>query len=840
MSLDTHGTEQNVANSEEKSTGIANETVGCGTPMPASGGGISDPQLDFFDLILPTTGKRCMGILRDKKFWHQFFDTNEELSDAARAADAKGENVYFGCSSFKNGSNRTQENVAAAKSFWLDIDVGPGKGYASKGDAILAVKVFCKELGIPIPLIVSSGEGIHCYWPMHGDIAPHAWKLTAELLKKATKKLKLGVDQSRTADSASVLRPVGTHNRKKAPREVKVLHRGGIGDHPHFHLKLEKYVGEAAVLETGLDIEGAVDSRLAADNADLSTPPREFPPSDANKIADECAVVREMRDTGGNVPEPHWFDAIGVLVRTTQGEAVCHEWSAKHPRYSHKETQSKIDRALKLTGPTTCKKLSDHLPGACEACPYWGSITSPIELGEAPDAPRTVSSGNAEFECIDDGGTQEGPSAKKQPEPFDPSKYTTDGVWGHIPHREWLVWPFLVEEYYSMLMSEGAVGKTYTAIALALSVVTNRNLIGLPVMDAAKVVFINGEDGSDELNRRFRAACIHFKISRADIADKLTIISAGKENIKFNKMVVGGAAIDPTGFDKLEEIIIKTGAKLVIIDPLMNFTPAGTNDGPSASACGGRLTELCVKHKCSILLVHHVSKAASRGGDTNTSSALGSVMWANHARACMYLGGVSETDALALGIPASDVEHVRVLSNNKPNLAVRAKDTLLRLHSVELPNAAPPKYPAGDSVAVMDTMMSKPFLSLFKPTTIKAVLDKIAEGVSPGVPYKATGRDGAQDYKSDIAGILGADLPDTKQGTIVKTAVQVVTQLIFERKLVVGKVTMPRATNSATKGGGKQITGMMVNWDTTEWSATPGTGPFVGTWSPPVEGEEDE
>jgi len=315
-------------------------------------------------------------VLQDKKFQHHFFDTNEQLAAAVKALDSKNKHVFFGCASFKDGNNRTQANVEAAKSFWLDIDCGDGKGYATQKDAVTAVWAFCDELGLLKPIVVSSGYGIHCYWPMWEDIKPRDWQRTADLLKKATKKWGLKVDQTRTADSASVLRPVGTHNRKKPeePKKVKLLgtKMPDIGDHPQFHMRLAKYVGEDAVLGGGLDIEGTMDPRLAGDNSELSGPPPEYLPSDANKVADGCAIIGEMRDTGGNIPEPHWHDAIGVLARTKQGGTICHEWSKEYAGYSHRETQGKIDRALGLSGPTTCQKLSDHRPEACNACPYGG------------------------------------------------------------------------------------------------------------------------------------------------------------------------------------------------------------------------------------------------------------------------------------------------------------------------------------------------------------------------------------------------------------------------------------------------------------------------------------
>jgi len=155
------------------------------------------------------------------------------------------------------------------------------------------------------------------------------------------------------------------------------------------------------------------------------------------------------------------------------------------------------------------------------------------------------------------------------------------------------------------------------------------------------------------------------------------------------------------------------------------------------------------------------------------------------------------------------------MSHNKPNLSIRADDTLIRLVNVNLPNAEPPRYPSGDGIGVADQLMVRPFMSLFKTATIKAVLDKIASGT-----YKASGRDGEHDYKAEVAAALSADFPNETQDALKKTAVLVVTQLLAEGKLVKAEVTFPRYGGG--KGGGKKGEGLTVNWAATEWAATPG------------------
>jgi hypothetical protein len=108
------------------------------------------------------------------------------------------------------------------KALWLDLDCSEekekeGKGYLTKEAALNALKAFCKKMTLPEPLIVDSGGGLHIYWPLTEMIEASHWKAIAAELKRATEAHGLLADASRTADAASVLRPVGTLNRKYDP-----------------------------------------------------------------------------------------------------------------------------------------------------------------------------------------------------------------------------------------------------------------------------------------------------------------------------------------------------------------------------------------------------------------------------------------------------------------------------------------------------------------------------------------------------------------------------------------------------------------------------------------------
>ena len=185
---------------------------------------------DFFNLVLPTAGLRCVATPERGVFTHRFFNSNDLAASKTLALDASGSApVYFGCASYLTDDNRTGANVAKVRSFWLDIDCGPEKPYLTKRDGYRALVAFNAYLALPTPCVVMSGRGLHVYWVTDADMSPDEWRPTAMALKAATLDLKLKVDQSRTADIATVLRAVGTHHRKGDTREVTLIHIGQIG-----------------------------------------------------------------------------------------------------------------------------------------------------------------------------------------------------------------------------------------------------------------------------------------------------------------------------------------------------------------------------------------------------------------------------------------------------------------------------------------------------------------------------------------------------------------------------------------------------------------------------------
>jgi hypothetical protein len=192
--------------------------------------------LEFLSLVTPRKGQKAIVVRQDfhespaKCRWvHHVHDDHSSMVDRITSLNEKA--IYFALAGFKSRSintfsGRSQSNVEYLRSFWFDIDVeeNNSKKYSKKSTAAAALGEFIDKYDLPEPLIVRSGGGLHVYWPLDQDISLDEWLPVANALKAAANTFGLLVDHSRTTDSASILRPVGTYNNKTdKPRQVVAI-----------------------------------------------------------------------------------------------------------------------------------------------------------------------------------------------------------------------------------------------------------------------------------------------------------------------------------------------------------------------------------------------------------------------------------------------------------------------------------------------------------------------------------------------------------------------------------------------------------------------------------------
>ena len=298
------------------------------------------------------------------------FRSNDAAIRYANEAKKAGLNIFFAVALF-DAENRRKQNVLGLRSLFLDIDAGPTKPYVNQTEAQLALSDFIKSIGLPDPVVVLSGNGIHSYFIVPQSLNQSEWAELAEALRGACVAKGLKADHAITTDSARLLRVPGTQNHKTegSPKLVSVATEISLSDIGVIRNALVPYIKNRQP-----NIEDA-NARFMANLPNT--------PKNANLIADQCAQVEAMRESRGSIPEPNWYATLGVLALCEDGELISQQWSEGHPTYDPEKTQIKFERAKEFA-PTTCQRFTDISPALCEGCIHKGRIATPLQLGETP------------------------------------------------------------------------------------------------------------------------------------------------------------------------------------------------------------------------------------------------------------------------------------------------------------------------------------------------------------------------------------------------------------------------------------------------------------------------
>jgi hypothetical protein len=339
--------------------------------------------MSYMSKLLPSSGYLCVGeLLPTGKFKHHWVSTPEEAQNKATALDKDGKTVFVAQGSFTTPTSRGGDNAAFFRNFFLDIDCGAGKPYATQADGLKALYGFCKAASLPAPTVVSSGNGLYAHWMLQSDLPAGLWLSVALLLKAVVNKFEPGLDaDSLCADRARVLRPVGATHRKDPnnPKTVRIVREEEPVNTFGFVAKLKAAAPE---------MMPAPKAMSKVQNAEFLSGLDEQRPSSAEQIATKCAQIAHLKAVKGDVAEPYWYAMIGLLRFTTEGEGVIHEWSSGHSDYSRGATDAKIRQHERSgVGPTTCARFHDCNPDLCQGCVHAARTKSPITLGYTAPAP---------------------------------------------------------------------------------------------------------------------------------------------------------------------------------------------------------------------------------------------------------------------------------------------------------------------------------------------------------------------------------------------------------------------------------------------------------------------
>ena len=337
----------------------------------------------FYDKILSGRGVYCAASIKGGRVSHHFAESIDELIEKIdRLVEGKN-NVFVALNTF-NGHSRKGDNAAYAKSFFIDLDVGndPQK-YASKEEASDALFDFVTNSGLPFPVVIDSGNGIHAYWPLSESIPSAEWKLYAEKFKAYCME-HIKIDPSVTADVSRIMRCPETFNYKSDPplptkfltddiEECDIQDITNIVGEPNLTKSLSSILSEA---KKGLD-EDTTHISQASNYETL------FDLIVVNSFKDSkgCNQIKYCIEHADTLPEPLWHSALSIARHCDDWEESIHKLSEGYPAYNAEDTLRKANETLGK--PHSCEVFASRNPMGCEGCPFRGKITNPLYFGKS-------------------------------------------------------------------------------------------------------------------------------------------------------------------------------------------------------------------------------------------------------------------------------------------------------------------------------------------------------------------------------------------------------------------------------------------------------------------------
>lgn len=350
---------------------------------------------EFYNKALPDSGKNyCVAWVTDKgTMAHEWVESKAEIPDTVKSIQEKqGEdkNIFFAISSYlspvRKGRVKEKLNVDYRRCLYLDLDVDPekakaGKTYETKQDAIDALTNFIENTGMPDPVWVDSGNGIHAYYLFDEDIPITEWEPYAKKFLTFCQNNNLLVDESVMCDISRIMRCPDTINNKpkrdKAPAKIMsdelVVYKFGM---------FKEILGEVElsvddILKQAAKLPMSDEEKKAAklDNFKVSF----------DRIAREsiqgtgCAQIdRILRTKPNDVEYDEWFSILSIAQHCEDRAEAIHELSKGHNDYSPSETEFKANETQGK--PHTCEQFSKYKSGLCDGCKFKGNIKSPINM----------------------------------------------------------------------------------------------------------------------------------------------------------------------------------------------------------------------------------------------------------------------------------------------------------------------------------------------------------------------------------------------------------------------------------------------------------------------------
>ena len=255
----------------------------------------------------------------------------------------------------------------------------------------------------------------------------------------------------------------------------------------------------------------------------------------------------------------------------------------------------------------------------------------------------------------------------------------TEATDADIPLRPWLIPGVAIRNAVTVLAAPGSMGKSLWALqlafALAIGGAAGPTLVGNTIAEPTKVLIVNNEDPTDELDRRMAAVAQHFELDRSAAIDRIFTLSGADRKFKLVLKSREAGAVEGPEVADLRKFVADNGIGCVVFDPLVSLHDMNETDNSEMQRVMEALTSLAASLRVSVIVLSHTPKPPIASADSyaGTINAIrGATAIKDAARIALTLFGMSEKDGEAFGVPAQ-IRHRYVRQDDaKMNLTLQS------------------------------------------------------------------------------------------------------------------------------------------------------------------------
>lgn len=282
-------------------------------------------------------------------------------------------------------------------------------------------------------------------------------------------------------------------------------------------------------------------------------------------------------------------------------------------------------------------------------------------------APKTIEKAITDFTVLDSPGVEDwwtknsaGSFLNSDPEP-----------------RVWVWKDILLESKVMVIAGSGGSSKSYLMLAAATQFALGNSWGPFelategPSPTRGRALILYGEEDRDDIHHRMHSLKHTFMLTDEQIvtvSENLAVLPLRGQDVTLVEYTPDERDVIVTkAAEKLEERINQYNIRLMVLDPMALLHGLDENDNRAISHFVRAMDTVCMRTKCSVVLVHHFSKAISKAREVNEANVRGASSLVAHSRTVVVMHRLRRDESLEWGVPEDD--HARwtmfkVVKNN--------------------------------------------------------------------------------------------------------------------------------------------------------------------------------